>query len=342
MARGEVAFGADVEDAVTSAMSTSPPNRPGPNPLARPPSDDTEDRTSKIQIFRSGPSRAVTFPTLRVIAGRDMLRFVTLDVGRPSVVVGREEGVDLLLTDASVSRRHARLGVTSDGTFVLEDLGSTNGTAVNGASIERAPVLPGDNLEVGGVVLRLDMLGLDELHHLETVLERLDARDRDPLTKLLTRRWLDEDLVRRMDRARAAGTAVSVAFVDLDYFKAVNDTFGHQVGDDALVGVSRLLMLGVRDTDACVRWGGEELLVVLDGADEAGATEVAERVRRSIEAHDWSRTAPELRVTASLGVACWDGREDVRSWLGRADRALYAAKAQGRNRTVRASTTAPC
>ena len=105
-----------------------------------------------------------------------------------------------------------------------------------------------------------------------------------------------------------------------------------------LVGVARILMVGVRETDACVRYGGEELLMLLHGSDEATACEVAERVRKAIEAHDWVRTIPGLQVTASIGVAGVRRRESLKSWINRADRALYAAKAAGRNRVVRASS----
>jgi diguanylate cyclase (GGDEF)-like protein len=224
-----------------------------------------------------------------------------------------------------------------DGTVQVQDLGSTNGTAVNGQPVERSVLRPGDHLEVGAVSLRLDLLSLEEVAHLEGVIMRLEAKNRDPLTGLLTRAWLEEELPGLMDRSLRSGGEITCLFLDVDNFKSINDRFGHQIGDDVLVGVSRLLMVSVRDTDACVRFGGEEILLFLVGSNETQGLEVAERTRRAIATHDWTRTAPGLKVTASFGIAQWSGREATKDWIARADRALYAAKAAGRNRALRSS-----
>lgn len=276
-------------------------------------------------------------PTLRVVAGRDMLRFVTLH-SADEVVIGRDENGSLVLTDASVSRRHARVTVGEDGSILVQDLGSTNGTAVNGQPTERSLLRPGDHLEIGAVSLRLDMLSLEEVSHLENVLARLEAGNRDPLTGLLTRAYIDDELPPLLDRSARANLDVTVLFFDVDSFKQVNDRHGHAVGDDVLVGVARLVMVGVRDSDPCVRYGGEEFVLFLPGSTEAGAAEVADRIRRSVQGHDWSRTAPGLRVTASCGVAQWQPGQSIKEWLARADRALFVAKGSGRNRVERAST----
>ncbi len=292
--------------------------------------------TRKIQVRRHGPDRRIVVPTLRVVAGRDMLRYVTLH-DSDDVVIGRDEGGSLVLDDASVSRRHARVTSLADGSFRVQDLGSTNGTAINGTPVESAELRPGDHLEIGQVALRLDLLSLEEVEHLQSVIDRLASNNRDPLTGLLNRVWLDDELPVHLAAATRLGVDYSCLFVDIDSFKQVNDTFGHQVGDDVLVGVARILMVGVRETDACVRYGGEELLMFLHGTPESGAIEVGERVRRAIEGHDWARTNPGLRVTASLGVAGVRAGESVKEWINRADRALYAAKAAGRNRVMRAT-----
>ncbi len=294
------------------------------------------ESTRKVKLLRRGNDRKVVFPTLRVVAGRDMLRFVTLQ-DHDEVLIGRDENGSLVLSDVSVSRRHARVVCDETGGIVVEDLGSTNGTAVNGVPVERASLRPGDHLEVGTVSLRLDLLSVDEITHLGNVLARLEAGNRDPLTGLLTRAWIEEELPVVLDTARLYGTPLACLFVDVDHFKSVNDRFGHQTGDDVLVGIARLLLVGVRESDACVRYGGEELLMFLQDSSEDTAFEVAERVRRAIEGHDWSRTYTGLRVTASFGVACARPDESVKEWINRADRALYAAKASGRNRVVRAS-----
>jgi diguanylate cyclase (GGDEF) domain len=166
----------------------------------------------------------------------------------------------------------------------------------------------------------------DELQHLARVVARLEAANRDPLTGLLTRGWLDDELPGLIERYARAGLPFSCAFVDVDHFKRVNDTYTHAVGDEVLSAIARLLMLGVRDADPCVRYGGEEIVLFLPGSDVVQAVEVADRIRRSIAAHDWGRTAEGLRVTASFGVAQLRPDEDVAAWLNRADVAMYAAK----------------
>ena len=312
-----------------------PPKGKLPPPDAMSGDDDAGEKTRKVLLQRSGPNRKVVVNTLRVVAGRDMLRFVTLEEDE-AVIIGRDETTSLPLSDASVSRRHARIRLL-DNQVVVEDLGSTNGTAVNSRIIERANLNVGDHLEIGAVSLRLDLLSLEEVIHLENVLTRLEAPRRDPLTGLLTREYMDEELGEVMAKCARSEVELSCVFLDIDHFKQVNDRFGHQVGDDALVTVGRLMMVSLRDTDPCVRYGGEELLMFLQGSGEGGAYDVAERIRKTIYGHDWTRTSAGLRVSASMGVAQWDTKETMKDWIARADKALYAAKGNGRNRVVRAS-----
>ena len=311
-----------------------------------PPHDETEEldaseQTRKITIQRSAQDRRARVHTLRVVAGGDMLRHLVLQPGSEHLI-GRDDACSLRLGDASVSRRHARARLGLDGALTIEDLGSTNGTSVNGRPIESARVRAGDTLEVGAVPMRLEQLSLDELDHLGTILTRLSTGNRDPLTGLLTRAWLEEDLPAVLDRASRSGAPSTCLFLDVDHFKRINDTWGHAVGDDVLVGVARIVLLHARDQDACIRYGGEEVLCVLPGCDLRAGLEVAERIRTAIEGHEWTRTGQGLRVTASVGVAEWRigarGQPGaptaaVRDWIDRADRALYAAKASGRNAT---------
>lgn len=292
-------------------------------------------QTLQFELQRKDKTR-LTLPTLRVVAGPDMLRFCTI-YPNEEIVIGRDEVCELVLHHASVSRRHARIESAIDGRLVLHDLGSTNGTSCNGARVTEPTVVQvGDIVEVGGVMLRIDRLGMEELAHLTRVVERLQLANHDPLTGLVTRRWLDDELPALMVRHVGAAVPLSAVFIDVDRFKSINDTYGHAVGDEVLRAVSRLLVLSVRDGDTSVRYGGEELLTVLPNCDEASAAMTAERVRAAIAEHDWSRYAEGLAVTVSAGVAAARPGETGRDWLERADRALYAAKHGGRNRVVRA------
>ncbi len=307
--------------------------RPLASPIEPLPGGDDGEITRTMRVLPRAARARVEVPTLRVVAGRDMLSFVTLH-GSEEIVLGRDEAAEMTLTDALVSRRHARVSMHEDQSITIQDLGSTNGTSVNGSPVERAVLRPGDHLEVGGVSLRLDMLSLEEIEHLANVVARLKLQNRDPLTGLLTRGWLEEELPPLMDRVARNRDSLSCIFFDIDDFKQVNDRFGHHIGDDVLVACARLMLYGVRDNDPCIRYGGEEIVMFLAQADAPAALEVAERVRKEVFAHDWNRTAPGLRVSVSAGVARRLAGETAREWMERADKALFAAKRAGRNQVV--------
>ena len=296
---------------------------------------DSAEVTMRLPTRRAAAPAPVRTPTLRVRAGRFMLQFAAVRPGEP-IIIGRDESADLRIQDLTVSKRHARVEATGSDTVRLHDLGSTNGTTVDGLRVNTAQLRPGDQVEVGAIGLRLDLLSDDELRHLARVVARLESANRDPLTGLLNRVWLDDELPALVDRYDRAGLPMTCAFVDVDHFKQVNDNFSHAVGDEVLSAIARLLMLGVRDSDPCVRYGGEEILLFLPGSDEVDALDAAERIRSSIATHDWGRTAAGLAVTASFGVAERKRGEPIRDWLDRADATLYAAKAAGRNRVFRA------
>jgi two-component system, cell cycle response regulator len=295
--------------------------------------------TLNVDQRKSDHRTAVTLPTIRVAAGPDMLKFATLYPPDGRVVVGRDTTCDLTLTDGSVSRRHAAIRTDESGGVWVEDLGSTNGTSIDGQRLAApTPLEIGQTLHVGGVTMRLERLSLKELSHLTKVVQRLSLANKDALTGLVTRHYLDDELPALLRRHRASAVPVSALFVDVDHFKRVNDTWGHAVGDDVLRTIARLLVMNLRDSDTCVRYGGEEFVAILPNCDVDGAVASAERLRRQVERHDWSAYAEGLAVTVSAGAAEAHADEDQAAWLERADRALYEAKATGRNRTVAALT----
>jgi len=293
--------------------------------------EDMHEVTVRISMPRAAAPQAKVVPTIRVVAGPDMLSYITIPEAS-TVVVGRDEIADLQLIDATVSKQHAKLVHEPGGSLIVVDLNSTNGTAVNGQPVTRTIIRPGDHLEIGGVSLRLDMLSTEELGHLRRVVSRLEAANRDTLTGLLNRGFIDDGLQRLVEKCDRAEVPISCTFVDLDKFKQINDDFSHKVGDEVLVGISRLLMLGVRENDPAVRYGGDEIVFFLPGSPGTRAAEVAERIRSAIASHDWDRTAPGLRVSCSLGVAERRPGEPIKDWMDRADHAAYESKRGGRNR----------
>lgn len=150
----------------------------------------------------------------------------------------------------------------------------------------------------------------------------------DKLTALFNRVKLDRVLVSEVTRARRYGSALSVVLLDIDHFKVVNDTYGHNVGDEVLVDIADTLRGNVRDSDTVGRWGGEEFLVILPSTNLARAGDVAEKIRVRIAALHLPTVG---QVTVSLGVAEYRTGDTEQQLVARADIALYAAKESGRN-----------
>jgi len=179
----------------------------------------------------------------------------------------------------------------------------------------------------------------ERLHTLGFELEEVrEQAARDPLTGLMNRRSLDAFLERTVDLCALLEQPALLLMVDVDHFKHVNDTYGHPVGDQVLRAVAdALTRTFLRKNDFVGRYGGEEFVVVLRDAGIDGAARVGDRLLDAVRAlripiDDAGETV--LQVTVSVGVAVARAREDARQWLGRADEALYAAKAQGRDRCI--------
>lgn len=193
-------------------------------------------------------------------------------------------------------------------------------------------LIKGTSVNLAGMALRL---ALDDSH---TKLSRALARveelaETDELTGLANRRRILEVLAKVREQQSSLGQSFAVAMLDVDYFKRINDTYGHALGDEVLRTIGGLLQTTKRATDAAGRIGGEEFLLVLPGSTTIGeANALAERLRLAVEDYDWSKLQPGLHVTASIGLTVAEAGEDPEEVLRRADEGLYEAKRSGRNR----------
>ena len=165
-----------------------------------------------------------------------------------------------------------------------------------------------------------------------------DMSRRDPLTGLYNRGHLDVFLEQVFSRALSQGTAVSIAFADLDKFKNINDTYGHAAGDQVLKSAAQMLRRSLRDSDVVARYGGEEFIIVLPGSSQLVALEVCDRIQHCFREtshvlnHGW-----EVPLTISMGIATHgDGVnfDTVENFIRAADAAAYEAKKQGRDRNI--------
>ncbi len=154
----------------------------------------------------------------------------------------------------------------------------------------------------------------------------------DSLTGILNRPAILEILIKELARARRNKTPLSVIMADIDHFKQVNDTYGHLAGDRVLREVAQRITSSIRQYDHCGRYGGEEFLLVIPGSERSTAREIAERLRRAVSSEQISINDNTIPVTLSLGIAEYNGEQDIDLLIKEADSALYRAKEQGRNR----------
>lgn len=176
---------------------------------------------------------------------------------------------------------------------------------------------------------------------LELQASLVEARDalahlamHDPLTSVFSRRAIMERLGEEFSRAKREGGKLSVGMCDIDHFKRVNDTYGHQSGDDVLVAFAKCVQENLRDYDCVGRYGGEEFLIIVPGMLEEGDTSMYERLRAQVESAEVITRSGVVPITVSIGVAHAVGHETVESLVAAADTALYQAKAGGRNRVA--------
>jgi two-component system cell cycle response regulator len=275
---------------------------------------------------------APTAWALVVYSGSALGRIFPISQGE--TVIGRSPSVAVALMDGEVSRTHARLVLESEAAgarITLEDLGSTNGTRVNGVSVQGTRQLhPGDRLGIGGHVMKLVAMDALERAFHETL---LDLSTRDPLTGLANRGSSLAEFQNRFGLSVRYNRPLSVVMCDLDHFKQVNDTHGHGAGDFVLQCFGEHVRANLREADLAGRIGGEEFLMVLPETDLSGARQFAERLRKAVFSSPVALPSGPLEVACSLGVAeRLKTDQEPGQLLARADAALYQAKADGRNR----------
>jgi len=248
-------------------------------------------------------------------------------------VIGRSEGCDITLEDERISRRHVKLIRSESGEILVQDLGSTNGTYKDGRRVSLVPLGEGERINVGGTtLLRLSLSDETE----ESFRRLYESSIRDGLTGVHNRKYLDERLQAEYSFASRHGTPLSLIMLDLDHFKLVNDTHGHQTGDHVLRNVSAVLQSSIRAEDTVARYGGEEFAILVPGVDLEHASAMAERIRSIVAGMTVYCDDEAIQITVSAGIATHNPKpyDSSEEFVAAADRALYEAKAQGRDRVV--------
>jgi diguanylate cyclase (GGDEF)-like protein len=253
---------------------------------------------------------------------------------RDGGIIGRESDVDISVNDPGVSRRHAMIAREETNRFAIRDLQSRYGTYVEGEKVEKHVLSDGDRVQISGeTVLRVRYQDAKETEILDRIQE---AVVRDSLTGVSNRRYFLERLEQEYGYARRHNVPLTVLMIDLDCFKAINDTRGHPIGDLLLRQVGRMLHGAVRVEDVVARYGGDEFAIVSRGYDAAEGERFATRLLKAFRERPLKVHEEPFVVTLSIGVATYHRGEpdNLMQLIARADAALYQAKREGRDRVT--------
>jgi len=291
--------------------------------------ENTDPYTLLVAADRSGAS-TLHGACLVVIKGSRIGSRIDLD--QLPLVIGRGASADFRITSRSVSRSHCRVFL-NEGKIWIEDLRSTNRTLINSRPVERQPLQDGDQIRIGDAALKYLAAGNAEVAFLAEMREHVI---RDELTGLHNRRHLLTTLNDALINQRSADPAsLSLAIIDVDRFKAINDVIGHLAGDEVLRQLGDVLSSETRKDDVLARIGGEEFAILMPGHSLDSAAATCERLRAAVEAHRFVIEGHDepLAVTVSIGVAQWtEVMKDGSDLFRDADELLYRSKNAGRNR----------
>lgn len=298
-----------------------------------------KDSTVVTVISKMPQEQSQKDACLVVINGADLGRKYLL--AQRSTVIGRSSKVDIQIDEDSISRSHAV--VENNGDHVLaRDLESTNGTYVNDVQIRERRLNDGDQIKIGRTIFKflsgsnVEAQYHDEIYKLTTT---------DGLTQIYNKRYFLKEMEREMSRSLRYDRELSLIMLDIDHFKPINDTYGHLAGDHVLRQVAKRIREHIRRDDIFGRYGGEEFALMLPELNKYHGAQLAEKLRRLVEAEPFIFDNISIPVTLSMGISDLGEYKGVVSaggdleinpfaFIKLSDDRLYQAKQSGRNRVV--------
>jgi len=298
-----------------------------------------KDSTVVTVISKVPKEQAKKDACLVVINGADLGKKYVL--AQSSTVIGRSSKVDIQIDEESISRSHAVIDNYGDS-VVARDLESTNGTYVNDNQVREKKLMDGDQIKIGRTIFKflsgsnVEAQYHDEIYKLTTT---------DGLTQIYNKRYFLKEMEREMSRSLRYDRELTLVMLDIDHFKAINDTYGHLAGDHILRQVARRIKEHIRRDDVFGRYGGEEFILMPPELGKVQGAHLGEKLRRLIDGEPFVFDNISIPVTMSMGVsdlleyreavaALGDPELNPFAFVKISDDRLYVAKQSGRNRVV--------
>ncbi len=293
-------------------------------------SDKTMIITEKVDLTERTAHHE---PYLIQISGRETGQMHALTGGK-TVKIGRDPTCQIILDDPHVSRNHAEI-FSREGNIHIRDAGSTNGVFVNGKRVTGEQSLgDGDKILIGTrLYFKFCYQDAVDQNYQQNLFR---AANIDGLTQLYNKKYFIDVLSKEFSFSRRGKQPLSLMMIDIDYFKKINDTYGHMAGDLVLKSIGQYLQKHLRLENIACRYGGEEFAIILRNVGSELAANIGERLRAAIEMEKMHYRGKDIKVTISVGIATLENQnfETIEDLIQKADQYLYEAKEGGRNRTV--------
>ncbi len=268
--------------------------------------------------------------TLVIIAGHSIGKIFRIT--HEKTTLGRGEQCDFMIPDSLISRRHAV--ITKEKEVVrLKDLNSTNGTYLNFHSFDNAPLKDGDYINMGTTIVKFLYSDSPEAQFHDEIYKLASL---DGLTQIYNKKHFKELFEKELSRTTRHNIPLSLCMIDIDFFKQINDTYGHQAGDFVLSTMARDIRQELRKEDIFARYGGEEFCLLLPSTTAEACYTKANRIRETVANKQFLYNKQTISVTVSIGIYTIENKEkmSVDDCIERADQKLYVSKQEGRNRVT--------
>ena len=294
---------------------------------------DSEGKTSilNVQAINAARGAEPQSACFIVLTGSQAGKMYKLE--GDELIIGRSMDAKIRIEDDGVSRRHAKIVKSSDGTVAIIDAGSTNGTFCNGQKVEQWQLSDGDKIQIGTATI-LKFSFQDSIEE-DFQRRQYESATRDALTGCYNKKYFLERLPSEFAFAVRHKKPLSLAMFDIDHFKKINDIHGHQAGDHVLKMLAHTVKEAIRSGDVLARYGGEEFALIMRETLLDAAFIAVERIRRRVESMRFEFADQIIKVTLSAGVSVYESGTEgsVGGLIRAADEFLYKAKNAGRNRT---------